>query len=127
MPITSYRDLEVWQLSMALARRVFAATELLPWPHRYEMGGQMRKAALSAPSNIAEGFRQGARGAYLRHIRIAAGSTAELATQAQLATELQLWAAETGAEVHALAERTGQMLSALIRSLQVGHHGTRRR
>lgn len=102
---------------MDMARTVYRATEAMPWPHRFEIGAQMRKAAVSTPSNIAEGFRQGALGAYLRHVRIAAGSTAELETQSELTTDLKLWVPDSGAEVRHLAERTGQMLSALIRSL----------
>jgi four helix bundle protein len=78
----------------------------------------MRKAGVSTPSNIAEGFRQGALGAYLRHIRIAAGSTAELETQAELATDMKLWVPDLAAEVRELAESSGQMLTGLIRSLE---------
>jgi four helix bundle protein len=118
MPINSFRDLEVWQCSMELARRVYHATGSMPWPHRHEIGGQMRRACVSTPSNIAEGFRQGALGAYLRHVRIAAGSTAELETQAEIATDMKLWVPDLGAEVRGLAERSGQMLTGLIRSLE---------
>ena len=78
----------------------------------------MRKAGVSTPSNVAEGFRQGALGAYLRHVRIAAGSTAELETQAELAADLKLWRPDAGAEVRDLAERSGQMLTGLIRALE---------
>ena len=118
MPISSFRDLEVWQCSMELARRVYRGTASMSWPHRHEIGGQMRRAAVSTPSNIAEGFRQGSLGAYLRHVRIAAGSTAELETQAELATDMELWVPGHGAEVRRLAERSGQMLTGLIRSLE---------
>jgi four helix bundle protein len=131
MPINSYHDLEVWQCSMELARCVYKATCSMAWPHRNEVGAQMRRAGVSTPSNIAEGFRQGSLGAYLRHVRIAAGSTAELATQAELATDMMLWARETGTEVLHLADRTGQMLTALIRALEAkagrGAHPPRHR
>jgi four helix bundle protein len=118
MTIHSFRDLEVWQCSMELSRCVYRATGTMVWPHRHEIGAQMRKAAVSTPSNVAEGFRQGALGAYLRHVRIAAGSTAELETQAQLATDLKLWVPDLAADVCHLAERSGQMLTGLIRSLE---------
>ena len=118
MDIKSYRDLEVWRISMELARRVYTATSTLPWPHRNELGAQMRRASVSAPSNLAEGFRQGALGSYSRHVRIAAGSMAELETQAQLATDLKLWSPEVGAEVKDLAVRSSQMLTALAVSLE---------
>jgi four helix bundle protein len=118
MPITSFRDLDVWRCSMELARCVYRATGTMPFPHRHEIGAQMRKAGVSTPSNLAEGFRQGALGAYLRHVRIAAGSTAELETQAELAADLRLWTPDAGDEVRFLAERSGQMLTALIRALE---------
>ena len=102
---------------MELARRVYPATASMAWPHRQELGRQMRKAAVSVPSNIAEGFRQGADGAYLRHLKIAAGSTAELETQAQLATELRLWTDDAVRGIPELTERTARMLAALIRAL----------
>ena len=118
MPVTSYRDLEVWRLSMDLTRLVYRATSTMPWPHRSEIGSQMRRSAMSVPSNIAEGFRQGASRAYLRHLRIAAGSAAELETQAELASDLGLWPDDEGPGVRRLAERTSQMISALIKALQ---------
>lgn len=103
---------------MELAQCVYRATAAMSLPHRHEIGAQMRKAGVSTPSNVAEGFRQGALGAYLRHVRIAAGSTAELETQAELADHLKLWRPDAGAEVRHLAERSGRMLTALIRSLE---------
>ncbi len=83
MPITSFRDLEVWRRSVQLTRCVYEATGSMAWPHRNEIGAQMRRAAVSTPSNIAEGFRQGALRAYIRHVRIAAGSTAEVGLEAE--------------------------------------------
>ncbi len=118
MPIRSYRDLDVWQCAMALARGTYLATRNMPSDHRGEIGSQMRRASLSTASNIAEGFRQGAPRAYLRHLRIAAGSTAELETQVDIATDLGLWSAEEGKTVKDLANRTGQMLTALIKALE---------
>ena len=118
MPIKSYRDLEVWVLSLELAKRVYVATMSLPWPHRAEIGSQMRRASVSTPSNIAEGFRQGTPRAYLRHVRIAAGSAAELETQAQLAADLGLWTDRGGDEIQAQAARIGRMLTGLAISLE---------
>ena len=117
MSIKSFRDLEVWQYSKALAIHVYRATEALDWPHRMEIGGQMRRSSVSTPSNIAEGFRQGSLRAYLHHVRIAAGSTAELETQAEIATDLQLWTVDYGREIAEMADRSGRMLTGLIASL----------
>lgn len=77
----------------------------------------MRRAAVSTPSNIAEGFRQGTSRAYLRHVRVAAGSIAELETQAELATDLELWAPEYGIRIRELADRSGRMLTRLREAL----------
>jgi four helix bundle protein len=117
MSIKSFRDLEVWRLSMDLAKFVYTATATMPWPHRNEIGGQMRRAGVSTPSNIAEGFRQGSARAYARHVRVAGGSTAELETQAELATDMGLWVVDHGAEIRAMAERTGRMLTGLASAL----------
>lgn len=102
---------------MDLARCVYRATTTLDWPHKGEIGSQMRRAAVSTPSNIAQGFRQGTSRAYLRHVRVAAGSIAELETQAELATDLELWAPEHGALIRELAERSGRMLTGLTKAL----------
>ena len=103
---------------MDLARRGYGATASMPWPHRTELGGQMRRASVSTPSNIAEGFRQGSRRAYLRHVRIAAGSAAELETKAELASDLNLWPEVEGTEIRAMAARTGRMLTGLALALE---------
>jgi four helix bundle protein len=102
---------------MALAKCVYRATATMPWPHRNELGGQMRRAGVSTPSNIAEGFRQGSARAYAHHVRVAGGSTAELETQAELATDMGLWVGDDGAEIRAMAERTGRMLTGLASAL----------
>ena len=117
MPIKSFRDLDVWQYSMEMAKNVYVASDTLPWHHRNELGGQMRRASVSTPSNVAEGFRQGSLRAYLHHVRVAAGSTAELETPAEPATYLNVWTVACGAEIRALAERNGRMLTGLIGSL----------
>ena len=118
MSVKSFRDLDVWHHSMDLAKRVYRATDTMAWPHRHEIGGQMRRAGVSTPSNVAEGFRQGSARAYLHHVRVAAGSTAELETQAELASDMELWVADHGAEIRAMAERTGRMLTGLAAALE---------
>lgn len=103
---------------MELAKHVYTATATMPWPHRNEIGGQMRRAGVSTPSNLAEGFRQGSARAYLHHVRVAGGSTAELETQAELATDMGLWVVDHGVEIRAMAERTGRTLTGLASALE---------
>ena len=87
----TYRDLDVWQAGMDLAIGVYQTTRSLPVEERFGLASQMRRAALSIPSNVAEGhaFRFQQR-AYLRHVRIALGSFAELETHLEVVARLRL-------------------------------------
>jgi len=114
--IQSFRDLTVWQKGMDLAVRVYAATEKLPRSEMFGLASQLRRAATSIPSNIAEGKAIGGLG-YPRHLRIAHGSEAELQTQIELARRLKFLG---DAEANALlsqASEVGRMLVGLERSL----------
>src|SRR3954467_7428825 len=86
--IQNFRDLIAWQRAMDLAMLVYALTDRFPARERYGLAAQMRGAAVSIPSNIAEGHRQRT-GAYLKHLVIAMGSHGELDTQAELSIRLQ--------------------------------------
>jgi len=79
--IISFRDLEPWQLGMNLVVSIYRATEALPRSELYGLISQMCRAAVSIPSNIAEGHARRSDGAYLNHLRIALGSQAELLTE----------------------------------------------
>ena len=116
MPIQSFRDLLVWQKAMTLAERVYSTTEGLPRSETYGLGSQMRRAVVSIPSNIAEGKAIGGRG-YLRHLRIALGSEAELQTQIELAARLKLLDRTEADRLLSEASEVGRMLSSLLKSL----------
>ena len=79
--ITRYRDLVTWQLAMELAELVYSITERFPPSERFGPVAQMRKAAVSIPSNVAEGSRHRTPG-YISRVMIALGEHAELETQA---------------------------------------------
>ena len=82
--IVSYRDLEVWHLSMQLVDLVIADTKHMPRVE-FDLTRQMRRAAISIPSNIAEGWRRKRRrAAYQNHVSIAYGSHGELETQLEV-------------------------------------------
>ena len=80
MEIKSYRDLRVWQAGMDLVVRVYRLTQGFPTHELYGLTSQMRRAAVSIPSNIAEGHTRESSKEYLHHLSIAQGSLAELET-----------------------------------------------
>lgn len=82
--ITSFRDLEVWQLAMDLVDRVIADTRRMPRVE-FDLKRQIRRAVISIPSNIAEGWRRKRRrAAYQNHVSIAMGSEGELETELEI-------------------------------------------
>jgi four helix bundle protein len=113
--VRSFRDLEVWQAAMDLAVLAHEVARLLPFEHRFELASQIRRASVSIPSNVAEGHAQKGSKIFLRHIRIAIGSLAELDTQIELAFRLKLLDRSTSPTLLTQKTRTWQLL-----------HGTRR-
>ena len=116
--VKSYRDLIAWQQAMALCKRVYEATKLYPKEERFGLVQQSRRAAVSAPSNIAEGWGRGALGDYLRFLAIARSSLFELETQILLARDLEYL---TGPQAESLLSDTGEccrVLQGLIGSLE---------
>ena len=88
-PITSFRDLIAWQKAMDLADMVYEVTDNFPPREWFGLASQMRKSAVSVPSNIAEGHRRRTPG-YMHHLEMALGSHGELDTQCELATRRRL-------------------------------------
>jgi four helix bundle protein len=117
-PIRSFRDLEVWQIAMDLVVSVYKVANRFPSSETFELSAQVRRAAVSVPSNIAEGHAQRrSRKTYLRHVRIALGSLAELDTDIELAVRLQMVRALDVESVVVEIRRTGQLLHGLARAL----------
>jgi four helix bundle protein len=104
---------------MDLAVRVHQIVASFPAVHRFELGSQLRKAATSVPSNVAEGHAQRGDLVFLRHVRIAIGSLAELDTQLELAARLNLVDATTLADVQTLVTQVGKLLHGLRRTLRL--------
>ncbi len=86
--INSYRDLLVWQKSMVLAKQIYLLTRAFPNDERFGLITQMRRAAVSVPSNIAEGQARKGRREFVQFLSHAEGSLAELDTQLKLADDL---------------------------------------
>src|SRR6476646_11745789 len=88
--VRTFRDLIAWQRAMVLAKEVYRVTGGMPESEKFGLTNQMRRAAVSIPSNIAEGHARQSRADYLKFLRIARGSLAELATQVELAVNLKM-------------------------------------
>ena len=114
----SFRDLIVWQKAMELARQVYSLTRHLPKEERYGLSDQMRRAAVSIPSNIAEGQARDSRKEFLNFLSIAKGSNAELNTQLELCVTLAYLPANATAPVSALSVEVGRMLTTLSTRLK---------
>ena len=84
MGLSSYRDLIVWKKSMTLTQEIYRLTKLLPKDELFSLTNQMRRAAVSIPSNIAEGQDRNSKKEFLNFLAIARGSRAELETQLQI-------------------------------------------
>jgi four helix bundle protein len=116
--ITTFRELDVWKMSMDLVMDCYDLTDRYPLHERYGLSGQTRRSAVSIPSNVAEGHNRHAEKAYLNHVNIALGSQAELDTQLEIALRRgYINALEAAPALEKLA-RTGQMLHGLQRSLK---------
>jgi len=89
MTINSFRDLRVWQSAMDLVQTIYTLTQSFPSQEAYGLTSQMRRAAVSVPSNIAEGHTREHSKEYLHHLSIAQASLAELETQLEIARRLQ--------------------------------------
>jgi four helix bundle protein len=116
--IQSYRDLDVWQKGMALAENCYRITKTFPKEEVYGMVSQIRRAAVSIPANIAEGYGREYRTEYIRFLRIAQGSLKELETHLLLAVRVDLITTEIAQPILAQCESTGKLLHALLRALQ---------
>jgi len=118
LPIRTYRDLIVWQKAMALVTRVYTLTRPFPREETYTLTSQIRRAAISIPSNIAEGFGRYSTPDYLRFLQIAAGSLFELQTQLEIARNLGYMEAAPFDELVNDAREIERMLSSLIAKLK---------
>jgi four helix bundle protein len=116
-PINSFRDLEVWRLGMDLVDLVYVATKEIP-REEFDLRRQIRRAAVSIPANIAEGYRRKKkRPAYQNHISIAMGSQGELETEIEIALRNSFMGADSCQRLLGLMDRVGAMLYRLHDSL----------
>jgi four helix bundle protein len=115
--VKGYRDLIVWQKSIALVKQIYQLTQNFPDDEKFGLISQMRRAAVSIPSNIAEGQARRTTGDYVRFVSIAEGSLAEPDTQLIVAIELSFCTKIQIKEIFLLMVEITKMLNALRRSL----------
>jgi len=115
--VRNYRDLEVWQRGMELAAQIYEATKGFPTTETYGLTSQLRRAAVSVPSNIAEGHTRASTKEYLRQLAVAHGSISEIDTQLLLARRLGFLAPDSATSLLEEVECIGKMLRRLRQSL----------
>jgi len=115
MATKSYRDLVVWQRAMQLVVAVYEITGQFPPEERFGLTSQMRRAAVSIPSNIAEGRFRGSKKDYLQFLRIAYSSGAEHETQVEIAKRLPKTKNLSYSNVDNLLLEVMKMLNAILR------------
>jgi four helix bundle protein len=115
--IKTYRDLDIWNAGIRLVKDVYKTTENFPKHELYGLISQMRRSAISIPSNIAEGFRRYYNKEYKQFLYISLGSCAELETQVTIAKELKYIQEDKEALLLESLDHIGRMVSNLIKKL----------
>jgi len=116
--LANYKELKVWQRAYRLCLEVYRITRTFPKEERYNLTSQIRRAAVSIPSYIAEGYGRKTTPDYVRALYIAYGSICELETQIMLAADLKCTSGEIMAALQEDIREVERMLKALIRSLE---------
>jgi four helix bundle protein len=119
--LRSYKDLKVWQKSYKLCLDIYKLTKGFPKEELYSLTSQIRRSAISVPSNIAEGYGRKTTAEYLRSLYIAYGSNCELETQILLTGDLCYCKPEHIKNVQEDVGEVERMLKALIKSLENKH------
>lgn len=116
----SYKDLQVWQRAMDLATSVCRVTAEFPDHEKFGLVAQLRRAAVSVPSNIAEGQGRLSPGEFKQFLGHARGSLFEVGTQALIARNLGFITESKVLQLQKLVDEVGRLLNGLIRSLRSG-------
>lgn len=120
--VESYQDLIVWQKGIRLVSDIYDLTKKFPTDEMYGLSSQLRRAAVSVPANIAEGWGNGATKNYGRFLRIARGSLFEVDTLIVISLKTGLIKQEKSIEIRNNITETGKMLNTLITKLSNKKH-----
>lgn len=120
---TSFKELIVWQRAVSLTLTIYKLTEAFPRSERFRLSDQLRRAAVSVASNIAEGYGRSTRGEYLQFLGHARGSNCEIETQMVIVDKLGFGSAQNRAAAEALCADVSRLLGGLIKSLRASPSG----
>ncbi len=112
----THKDLDLWQGAIDLAREVYETTRSYPEEEKFGLVSQMRRSAVSIPSNIAEGAARNSNKEFLQFLYIALGSISELDTQIEISKAVEMADVEELQELQECVVRVGKLTSGLIRS-----------
>ncbi len=116
--LKNYKELNVWQRAYGLCLEIYRLTKAFPKDEQYNLTSQVRRAAVSIPSNIAEGYGRKTTPDYIRSLYISYGSTCELETQVMLSADLGYISGDTMTGLQQDISEVERMLKALIKSLE---------
>ncbi len=125
--LKSYKELKVWQKAVDLVTEIYRVTKQFPREEMYGLVSQMRRAAVSVPSNMAEGWGRGSTKEYIRFLTIARGSLMELETQLIISEKLNYLKAQQLQNLSEQMQEIGKMLNGLITSLSKRGQGSETR
>ena len=115
----TYRDLLVWQKSMAFVTNIYQVIKIFPKEEVYGLTSQIRRCAISIPSNISEGYGRNSTNDYIRFLQISMGSIFEIQTQLEIAKNLGYLNQTKFLEIYDMSREIERMLSSLINKLKV--------
>ena len=116
--VKSFRDLLVWQRAIQLSVAIYRLTQGFPREEIYGMTSQMRRSAVSVPSNIAEGHGRLSTGEYRQFLGIARGSNFELQTQLEIARALEFGNSKLLDEAEGLSHEVGKMIHGILEGIK---------
>ncbi len=117
MVVRDYKELHVWQKAIELVAMIYSATQSFPEEERYGLKSQLRRAAVSIPSNIAEGQGRASTGEFHHFLGIARGSMLEVETQVHIAERLRHLTREQVTVISKAWKEVIAMLNALMKAL----------
>lgn len=115
--ITSYRDLEVWKKGIALVKRIYILTKAFPSSEQFGIPSQMRRASISIPANIAEGWGRESSKNYVQFLKTSRGSLYEVDTFIEISLELDFIDSKEYFDIRKDTEEISKMLNSLIKKI----------